>query len=83
MRTFRRASALLITIGLFFTAIACAPPPPEDPNAPAKPDCKLNSDGTRTCGYHCMLGSDGRWGCAQTANGVCSLEATGGIVCSQ
>ena len=57
--------------------------PAQDPNAPKKPDCKLNSDGTKTCGYNCMLGSDGHWGCAQTANGVCSLEATGGITCSQ
>jgi len=82
MTTLRSLTAVL---GMTFMLVmlACTPPPPEDPNAPKKPDCKLNSDGSKTCGYSCMLGSDGRWGCAQTPNGVCSLEASGSITCSQ
>ncbi|MFP4600112.1 MAG: hypothetical protein ACLFVJ_17780 [Persicimonas sp.] len=45
-------------------------------------ECKLNSDGTQTCGYHCMMGSNGTFNCASTPEGSCSMSAGGDISCS-
>jgi hypothetical protein len=43
-------------------------------------ECKLNPDGTQTCGYNCKLGS-GRWYCATTPDGQCALQASGSWTC--
>lgn len=43
--------------------------------------CELNSDGSRTCGYNCHLGSNGYHYCASTPTGQCSLEAGGTWAC--
>lgn len=47
-----------------------------------RPECKLNSDGTNTCGYDCHFGSSGRWFCASSPNGVCAFNADGSWTCT-
>jgi hypothetical protein len=47
-----------------------------------KAECRLNSDGSKTCGYNCRMGSRGRFACARTPDGVCSMGADGRVYCS-
>lgn len=58
------------------------PPPiaPPAPNAPA-PTCRLNSDGSNSCGYNCSLGSNGHFYCSSVPNGRCALNADGTFSC--
>ncbi len=46
-------------------------------------DCLMGSDGSRACGYHCMLGSNGRADCAATPDGSCHLNSNGTVSCGR
>lgn len=46
------------------------------------PECELNSDGSRSCGYNCRLGSNGYHYCASTPNGRCALNSDGSFTCT-
>jgi hypothetical protein len=51
--------------------------------APMPPaQCELNSDGSKTCGYNCHLGSNGYHYCASTPQGRCGLNSDGTWTCS-
>ena len=43
--------------------------------------CALNSDGSRTCGYNCKLGSNGYHYCSTQPNGQCALNSDGSWTC--
>jgi len=49
---------------------------------PVQPtECKLNSNGSHSCGYNCRLGSDGYHYCSSVPNGECSLNGDGSWSC--
>lgn len=56
------------------------PAPGNSPNA-VSPECRLNSDGSQSCGYRCQLSSNGRHYCASTPDGMCTLQSDGTFVC--
>lgn len=49
----------------------------------APSDCMTGSDGQRACGYHCMMGSNGRAECASTPDGSCHLNSNGTVSCGR
>ena len=67
--------------------VSCSSVGPETSRGPAAasppPTCRLNSDGSRSCGYNCRMGSDGHFECARTPDGVCAMGANGRAYCSQ
>ena len=50
--------------------------------AAAPPECHMGSRGENTCGYNCRFGSNGRWYCASTPDGVCAFNSNGTWTCS-
>jgi hypothetical protein len=49
--------------------------------ATEEPECKLQSNGKKVCGYNCKLGSNGRAYCSSVPNGECSLNSDGTYSC--
>lgn len=45
-------------------------------------ECRMGSNGRQACGYNCGIGADGIAVCADTPNGVCSMNAWGRMTCS-
>lgn len=46
-----------------------------------EPECKLQSNGKKVCGYNCRTGSNGRAYCSSIPNGECSLNSDGTFSC--
>jgi hypothetical protein len=44
-------------------------------------ECRLNSDGSNTCGYNCRLGSNGHHYCSSMPSGYCALNSNGTWSC--
>lgn len=51
------------------------------PTAPPDGLCLAGRDGQTVCGYKCMLGTDGRVGCAETKVGQCVMGSDGRVAC--
>jgi hypothetical protein len=59
-----------------------APPPAPREEPRERAECRMSTNGQQACGYHCMMGTDGIFVCADTPEGVCAMSTNGRITCS-
>ncbi|MDP3505923.1 MAG: hypothetical protein Q8S33_36610 [Myxococcales bacterium] len=55
--------------------------PASPPTPPPDGLCLTGRDGQTVCGYKCLMGSDGRVGCAETKAGQCLMGSDGRVAC--
>lgn len=78
------ALALWVLLGCSTTSAAVQTGQTGQSTASAEePECKLQSNGTNVCGYHCKTGSNGRVYCADTPDGQCAMNSDGTYSCTQ
>ncbi len=50
-------------------------------NTREKPECRMGTDGIRTCGYNCRMGTNGRFYCASHPDYQCAFNSDGTFTC--
>jgi hypothetical protein len=56
---------------------------PRVADSSVEPECRMSTNGQQACGYHCKMGTDGVFVCADTPNGVCAMSTNGRVTCSE